>query len=190
MKLTDQERHEAETLVRNMITMIGDDPDREGLKETPARVVRSWGELFAGYRQDPQVHAKAFGSEYDQVVALSGIDYFSMCEHHMLPFYGKAYIAYLPSEKHKVLGVSKFARIVEVYSRRLQIQEQMTQQIALAIKDAIDPRGVAVLVDGVHLCMVARGVKQAHTQMSTSCMRGVFRENPAARAEALELWKR
>lgn len=176
-------------LVRKMITVIGDDPDRDGLKETPRRVVKSWEELFSGYREDPQVYAKAFESEYDQIVAVSGIDYFSMCEHHMLPFYGKCHIAYLPNGGHQVLGVSKFCRIVNVYSRRLQIQEQMTQQVAHAIRGAINPKGVAVIVEGVHLCMMARGVKQQHAKMKTSCMLGAFRDSPAARAEAMALLK-
>ncbi len=178
---------EGHELVKNMIALIGDDPERDGLKETPDRVVRSWAELFSGYKDDPAKHAKAFQSEYDQVVAVRGIDYFSMCEHHMLPFYGKCSIAYLPNGGHKVLGASKFARIVEVYSRRLQIQEQMTQQIATAIEKAIEPRGVAVIIDGIHLCMMARGVQQQHATMRTSCMTGCFRESVASRNEALEL---
>lgn len=187
--MTEQKMQEAKELVRRLIEIIGDDPDRDGLKETPKRVVNSWLELYSGYRSDPKEHVKAFESEFDQIVAVSGIDYFSMCEHHMLPFFGKCYIAYLPNGSHKVLGVSKFCRIVDVYARRLQIQEQLTQQVAYAIRDAIDPKGVAVIIEGVHLCMMARGVKQQHASMRTSCMLGVFRDNPAARAEAIALMK-
>lgn len=172
-----------------MISLIGDDPTREGLQETPARVVRAWAELFSGYHADPQRHAKVFTATYDQVVTVKGIDYFSMCEHHMLPFFGKIAISYLPSGGGKVLGVSKLARIASVFSRRLQIQEQMTQQIAEAIKEAVAPLGVAVIVDGTHLCMMARGVQQQHATMTTSCLLGVFREKPEARAEVLALMR-
>jgi GTP cyclohydrolase I len=182
-------REVAEALVANIIRLIGDDPQREGLLETPARVVRSWAELFSGYHTDPGKHVKVFSATYDQVVAVKNIDYFSMCEHHMLPFFGKVAIAYLPNGQGKVLGVSKLARIVEVFSRRLQIQEQMTQQIAEAVSDAVKPKGVAVIVDGTHLCMMARGVKQQHAGMTTSCLLGVFREKPEARAEILTLMR-
>jgi GTP cyclohydrolase I len=178
---------EAEATVRRLIELIGDDPAREGLLETPARVVRSWGELFSGYADGPQDYAKVFTADYDQIVTVRGIDYFSMCEHHMLPFFGKVSIGYLPNGNRKVLGVSKLARIVNVYARRLQIQEQMTQQIAQAIGDAVEPKGVAVVVDGVHLCMMARGVRQHEASMRTSCMLGSFREKPESRAEVLAL---
>jgi len=180
---------EAKTTVRRIIQMIGDDPEREGLRETPDRVARSWAELFSGYTAKVEDHAKVFSATYDEIVAVKGIDYFSMCEHHMLPFFGTLSIAYLPNGGGKVLGVSKFARIVEVFSRRLQIQEQMTQQIAQAIEAATNPNGVAVVVEGVHLCMMARGVKQQHARMVTSCMLGAFRDKPEARAEVLNLIK-
>jgi len=178
---------EAEATVRKLIELIGDDPSREGLQETPRRVVKSWQELFSGYKDDPQSYAKVFTAEYDQVVVVRGIGYFSMCEHHMLPFFGQVNIGYLPNGNHKVLGVSKLARIVNVFSRRLQIQEQMTLQIARAIWDAVEPKGVAVIADGQHLCMMARGVRQQDATMRTSCMLGVFREQPASRAEVLTL---
>lgn len=185
--MTDEERQGGEDLVRGMIKLLGDDPDRQGLQETPRRVVKSWGELYSGYTSDAKTYAKVFESDYDQIVVVRGIDYFSMCEHHILPFFGKCHIAYLPGEGNKVLGVSKFCRIVEVFSRRLQIQEQLTQQIADAICDAIAPKGTAVIVEGVHLCMMARGVKQQHASMRTSCMRGTLRDSEAARAEAMSL---
>lgn len=184
--MTDSDEVLAQELVRKIIEFIGDDPDREGLKETPARVVRSWRELFGGYQQKVEDYVKIFQSDFDQVVVLRGIDFFSMCEHHMLPFYGQVYIAYLPG-KTGVLGISKLARIVQVFARRLQIQEQMTQQIAEAVKAATEPKGVAVIIDGTHLCMMARGVNQQHATMRTSSMLGMFRDNEAARHEVLSL---
>lgn len=184
--MTEQQKVRAEELVKEIIRLIGDDPDRDGLKETPARVVRSWKELYGGYKKDISPFVKIFESRFDQVVVLRGIDYFSMCEHHMLPFYGQIYIAYLP-DGDGVLGVSKLARIAEVYARRLQIQEQMTQQIAKAVEKASKPRGVAVIVDGTHLCMMARGVQQQHAKMRTSAMLGEFRKNDGLRNEVLSL---
>jgi GTP cyclohydrolase I len=189
--MTNQQLVEAKQLVRRMIELIGDDPSREGLRETPDRVAKSWGELFAGYQDSATAYAKVFHATFDQVVVLKGIDYFSMCEHHILPFFGKCHVAYLPKAKDKegslVLGVSKIARLVNVYARRLQIQEQMTEQIADAIVVAVNPDGVAVVVDGTHLCMMSRGVGQQHAIMRTSCMRGTFRRNHASRAEVLHL---
>lgn len=185
--MNDEQKAEAEGLVRRLIELVGDDPKREGLHETPRRVVKSWAELYRGYSEDPKVHAKVFASKYDEIVAIRGIDYVSTCEHHMLPFYGKVNVAYLPNGEGKVLGASKFARITHVYSRRLQIQEQMTQQIAYAIRDATEAKGVAVVVDGIHLCMMARGVEQQHATMRTSCMLGTFRDVPSARSEVLAL---
>ena len=179
-------KNEAEALVRRMIRLIGDDPDREGLKDTPRRVVRAWGELFSGYRDGHDRYAKVFTASYDEVIAVRNVDYVSFCEHHMLPFYGHVHVAYLPS-KRGVLGVSKIARIINVYARRLQIQEQMTQQIAEALRDASRARGVAVIVEGTHLCMVARGVGQQHALMRTSYLVGTFREEPSSRAEVLSL---
>jgi len=185
--MTGEQRQEAEALVRRMLELIGDDPERQGLKDTPARVVRSWTELFGGYSEDPADLVRTFDTTYDQIVVCEGIDYFSTCEHHLLPFHGHAHVAYLPQEKGRVLGLSKMVRIVQVYARRLQIQEQMTEQIAEAIQSAIDPKGVAVVVEGQHLCMMARGVKQAHATMKTSCLLGAFRDDMAARAEVLSL---
>jgi GTP cyclohydrolase I len=177
-------------LVRQMILAIGDDPDRPGLKETPDRVVRSWQELFSGYSEDPTAHMKTFESDYDQIVCMRNVDYFSVCEHHMLPFYGRIHIAYIPNESGTVLGASKFARIVNVFSRRLQIQEQMTQQVAAAIQDGAKPKGVAIIADGTHLCMMARGVGQQHATMRTSALLGVFRDDAKARSEVMQLLMR
>jgi len=184
--MTEEQKDRAEALVREMISLIGDDPTREGVRDTPARVVRSWQELFSGYDSCAEDCLTEFESDYDQVIALRGIRFFSFCEHHMLPFVGTCSVAYLPSNG-KVIGVSKIARIVEVYARRLQIQEQMTQQIATAVETLLKPSGVAVLVDGAHLCMMARGVSQREATMVTSCLRGRFREDPSARSEVLRL---
>lgn len=176
-----------EDLVRQIIKAIGDDPDRDGLIDTPKRVIKSWAELYSGYQDSVKNHLRVFESKYDQIILLRDIDFFSTCEHHMLPFFGKCHIAYLPNGGGKVLGVSKLARIVNVFSRRLQIQEKMTQDIAAAIQESLDAKGVAVLVEGMHLCMVARGVGQQHATMTTSCMLGKFRESTSARIEVLNL---
>lgn len=180
------ENMESLELVRRMIELIGDDPNREGLLETPNRVVRSWEELFGGYGNECQEHAKVFEQEYDQLIVVRNLDYFSMCEHHMLPFYGQAHIAYIPNGK-QVLGVSKLARFLNVFARRLQIQERLTAQVAEAIQEAVDPKGVAVVLDGTHLCMMARGVKQQHATMRTSKLTGSLKDDAKTRAEALGL---
>lgn len=187
--MNDKQAHAALAAVRTILEYIGEDPDREGLQGTPERVVRSWEKLFGGYEQDPMVHLKAdFSSDgYDQLITLGPIEFWSTCEHHMLPFYGHVSVGYVPGEEGRVVGVSKLARTVEVYARRLQIQERMTKQIATAIKEAIDPSGVAVVVKAQHLCMVARGVEKRQSQMTTSSMSGVLRDNPAARNEFLQL---
>ncbi len=177
----------AENLVRGMIALIGDDPMREGLRETPERVVKAWGELFSGYHEKACDHVKVFSAAYsDQIITVRGINFFSMCEHHMLPFFGTVAVGYLPRDS-KILGVSKIARIVNVYARRLQLQERMTSQIADAICDAVDPAGVGVIVDGKHLCMMARGVEQQKATMRTSCMAGLFLDNGETRAEVMAL---
>lgn len=181
----DQEKSEA--LVREMLEQIGEDPTRQGLLDTPKRVVKSWKELYGGYTEDVKQHVRVFESSYDQMVVLGPVEYFSTCEHHMLPFFGKCWIGYIPNKDTGVLGVSKLVRIVNVYARRLQIQEQMTQQIADALETSLSPRGVAVVVSGTHLCMVARGVRQREAVMRTSEMRGAFKESARSRTEALTL---
>lgn len=178
-------------LVREMIRAIGDDPDREGLLETPKRVVKSWRELFGGYGREPSEFRTVFSEGYDQMVVCRGIEFFSFCEHHMLPFYGTASIGYVPSsagdERGQVLGLSKLARITDLFARRLQIQERLTEQIADALEELVAPRGVAVVLEGVHTCMTMRGVSKQRSRMSTSAMRGLFREDASARAEMLGL---
>lgn len=171
--------------VKNMIRFIGDDPEREGLADTPRRVVKSWGELFCGYKQDPMDFATSFDESFDQMVVLRGSEFFSFCEHHLLPFYGTVSVGYVSNKK--VIGLSKLARIADCFARRLQIQERMTEQIADAVERAVDPKGVAVVVEGVHTCMTMRGVNKQRSRMTTSSMRGLFRDNASARNEVLQL---
>jgi GTP cyclohydrolase I len=163
-------------LVKDMLVAIGDKPDREGLKDTPQRVVDSWSELYSGYKLDASKVLKATFIEgvCDEVVILKDISFYSTCEHHMLPFFGKIHIGYLPGEK--IVGVSKLSRLVEVYSRRLQIQERLTTQIAQALEDNLKPRGVMVVIEGQHFCMTSRGVKQEKAKMITSAIRGAFQK--------------
>lgn len=181
----NQER--VEYLVTELIKELGDDPTREGLRETPKRVAKAYMQLFGGYRQSPNDFAVTFSEAYDQMVVLRGAEFFSFCEHHMLPFYGTTSIGYIPGDK--VIGLSKLARVVDVYARRLQVQERMTQQIAVAIQTLLSPRGVAVVVEGIHSCMTMRGVAKQRSRMTTSAMLGAFRDDPAARAEVLSLMR-
>ena len=177
-----------ERAVREILLAVGEDPDREGLVKTPARVARAYGELFAGLREDPRRHLETvFTAEYDEVVLLRDIPFASVCEHHLLPFTGTASVAYLP--RGKVVGLSKLARLVEGYARRPQIQEQMTVQICEALMDALDPKGAAVIVEAVHSCMTIRGVKKTGATMLTSCMRGICRSDARTRVEVLSLMR-
>ncbi len=174
--------------VRAILGFIGEDPDREGLVETPARVVRSWQEHFSGYKQDPaDCLARTFSEieGYDQMVLLTGLDIHSHCEHHMVPFVGKAHVAYIPDGK--VVGLSKLAKVVEIYSKRLQVQEKLTAQIANAIQSHLQPLGVAVVVQARHFCMCYRGVHQPHAWTTTSKLTGIFLEDNATRSEFLRL---
>ena len=177
---------EAEAAVRTLIRWAGDDPDREGLVGTPDRVVRSYREFFSGYEEDPQaVLSRTFEETdgYDEMVLLRDIGFESHCEHHMVPIIGRAHIAYLPD--NRVVGISKLARIVEAYAKRLQIQEKMTSQIANAINNVLEPKGVAVVVEGNHQCMTTRGVHKPDVTMVTSTMLGAFRDDPSTRREFL-----
>jgi GTP cyclohydrolase I len=181
-------RAEAEEAVRTLIRWAGDDPDREGLLDTPARVVRSYEEFFAGYQDDPaQILARTFSEVegYDEIVALTDIRFESHCEHHMVPIIGKAHVAYLPN--HRVVGISKLARLVEVYAKRLQIQEKMTVQIADTLNDILQPNGVAVVIEAAHQCMTTRGVHKDGVSMVTSRMLGAFRDNLSTRQEFLAM---
>ncbi len=179
-------RTDAETAVRTLIRWAGDDPDREGLEETPARVVRTYEEFFFGYTQDPEEILRTTFEEiegYDELVVLKEIPFESHCEHHMVPILGKASIAYLPN--NRVVGISKLVRVLEAYAKRLQIQEKMTAQIATAINEVLQPKGVAVVVEAQHQCMTTRGVQKPGVSMVTSTMLGAFRDNPSTRREFL-----
>lgn len=185
---TSPSREEAEAAVRVLLRWAGDDPDREGLIDTPDRVVRSYEEFFAGYRDDPtEMLARTFEETegYDEMVLLRDIAFESHCEHHMVPIIGTAHVAYLPNER--VVGISKLARVVETFAKRLQIQEKMTAQIADAIQEALRPRGVAVVVSAQHQCMTTRGVKKSGVAMVTSRMIGAFKEDRALKAEFMGL---
>lgn len=181
-------RAEAEAAVRTLIRWAGDDPDREGLEDTPKRVVKSYEEFYEGYQQDPEEILRRTFEEtegYDEMVVLKDIEFHSHCEHHMVPITGKAYVAYLPDKR--VVGISKLARVVEAYARRLQIQEKMTAQIANAINDVLKPRGVAVIIEAEHQCMTSRGVNKQGVAMVTSTMLGAFRDDPSTRREFLAI---
>jgi len=175
--------NEIECAVGMILEAIGEDPEREGLLRTPSRVARMYEELTAGYHVDPQrlINDAVFDVSYDQMVVVKDIDYYSMCEHHMLPFMGRAHVAYIPNGK--VIGLSKIPRIVEMFARRLQVQERMTQQIADFLDETLHPQGVAVVVEGVHMCAAMRGVKKANARMSTSAMLGTFRDSQKTREE-------
>jgi GTP cyclohydrolase I len=175
------------SLVRKMIALIGEDPEREGLKKTPERYEKALRFLTSGYHQnvDHLLNGATFSVCYDEMVVVKDIEFFSLCEHHLLPFFGKAHVAYLPSKK--VIGLSKVARLVNMYARRLQIQERMTNQIARALEDKIAPQGVGVIIEARHLCMQMRGVEKQHGQAVTSAMLGAFRENKQTRDEFLAL---
>ncbi len=172
--------------VAAILRAVGEDPEREGLRSTPNRVARSYDELLIGYKVDPValLNNALFEASYSEMVVVTDIDFYSLCEHHMLPFFGKAHVAYIPN--HKVIGLSKIPRIVEVYARRLQIQERMTRQIAELIDELVQPLGVAVVVDGLHMCMAMRGVKKSNARMRTSALLGTFADNPKTRAEFME----
>lgn len=175
-----------ETATSQLLKAIGEDPQREGLQRTPQRVARMYAELFSGYRADPVaiVNDAIFEVKYDEMVLVRDIEFYSLCEHHMLPFMGRAHVAYIPSGK--VLGLSKIPRIVDMYARRLQVQERMTRQIADLLRDLLQPHGVAVVVEAMHLCSMMRGVKKHDARMTTSAMHGAFRANPATRQEFLD----
>jgi GTP cyclohydrolase I len=181
-------REEAEDAIRTLIKWAGDDPEREGLLETPARVVRSYEEFFNGYEADPRIILERTFEEtdgYDEIVLLRGIRFESHCEHHMAPIIGKAHVAYLP--RRRVVGISKLARLVEIYAKRLQIQEKMTAQVANTIDDVLEPRGVAVVIEAAHHCMTTRGIHKPGAIMVTSRMLGAFRDDPSTRREFLAM---
>ncbi|MEE2932164.1 MAG: GTP cyclohydrolase I FolE [Pseudomonadota bacterium] len=179
-------REQAEKAVRTLIQWAGDNPEREGLVDTPARFVRAWEEYFSGYNEDPvEVLERTFQETggYDEMVVLRDIEFFSHCEHHVVPIIGKVHVAYLPS--NRVIGISKLARVVEIFARRLQIQEKLTAQIAQTIDEVLEPKGVGVVVQAQHQCMTTRGVKKSGVSMITSHMLGAFRDDSKTRREFL-----
>lgn len=176
---------QAEEAITRLLGALGENPDRDGLKNTPRRVARMYSELLAGYHVNPttMINGALFDVKYDEMVIVRDIEFYSLCEHHMLPFMGRVHVAYIPDGK--VLGISKIPRVVDMYARRLQVQERMTRQIADFLRDLLKPQGVAVVVEALHLCMMMRGVKKHDARMTTSAMHGAFRANLATREEFL-----
>ncbi len=172
--------------VTTILKAVGEDPQREGLLKTPERVARAYDELLIGYRVDPisVLNNALFDVTYSEMVIVTDIDFYSLCEHHMLPFIGKAHVAYIPDKR--VVGLSKIPRIVEIFARRLQVQERMTRQIAETIDELLNPLGVAVVIDGMHMCMAMRGVKKSNARMRTSTLLGTFADNPKTRSEFMD----
>ena len=183
------DRERIENAVREILIAVGEDPDREGLLETPSRVARMYEEIFSGLETDPEKFLKVFSEEKnDEMVVVRDIPLYSMCEHHLLPFVGKAHIVYIPKEG-KVIGLSKLARIVDCFARRPQIQERLTSQIADFLMDRLEPHGVAVVIEAEHLCMTMRGARAAGAKTKTSALRGVMKSDARTRAEAMSLLK-
>ena len=176
-----------ERLIRDLIKEIGEDPNREGLEKTPARVAKAWEYLTSGYQQNVNdvLNEALFTEEYDEMVVVKDIDLYSVCEHHLLPFFGKCHIAYMPSRR--IVGLSKLPRLVEMFARRLQVQERLTDQIADAVMDVLQPTGVGVVIEAAHFCMMMRGVEKQNSRTVTSALRGIFRDDSKTRVEFLRL---
>lgn len=186
MRVFDQDR--AEAAVRELLCAIGEDPDRHGLRETPARVARAYQEMFAGLYTDPDsVLNTMFDEDHDELVLVKEIPLYSTCEHHLVSFHGVAHVGYIPGNDGRVTGLSKIARLVDLYAKRPQVQERLTSQIADALVKKLNPRGVIVVVEAEHLCMAMRGVRKPGAITTTSAVRGIFKTNAASRAEALDL---
>jgi GTP cyclohydrolase I len=176
-----------EKLFHSFLELIGEDPEREGLIKTPERVAKAWGFLTSGYRMDVEkvLNNAVFEEDYDEMVIVKDVDFYSVCEHHLLPIYGKAHVAYIPNGK--IVGLSKLPRLVDVFARRLQVQERMTRQIADTIQEAIQPDGVAVVVEGYHMCMMMRGVQKQNSRAVTSAVHGAFKDDARTRNEFMNL---
>lgn len=175
-----------EAAVREILAAIGEDPERDGLKNTPSRVARMYAETCSGLHEDPARHLKVmFDADHDEMILVREIPFYSMCEHHLVPFFGHAHVAYIPSKSGRITGLSKIARLVDGYARRPQVQERLTTQVAAAMESALEPKGVVVVIEAEHLCMGMRGVRKPGSTTVTSAVRGIFRENAAARAEAM-----
>ncbi len=186
--IPDYDHPRAEAAVRELLIAIGEDPDREGLRDTPARVARAYAELTAGMRQRPEdVLTTTFDIGHDEMVLVRDIELWSMCEHHLVPFTGVAHVGYIPAESGKITGLSKLARLVDVYAKRPQVQERLTTQVADALMDLLDARGVIVVIEAEHLCMTMRGVRKAGARTVTSAVRGSMLRNSATRGEAMAL---
>lgn len=188
-KFGDQQK--ALNAVTEMLKYLGEDPNREGLKDTPKRIIKSWDRLFGGYQEDPEKIITVFEEDdvipYNQIILLKDIDFYSTCEHHFLPFFGRAHIAYIPADK--VVGISKLARLLEVFSRRLQIQERIGNQVTQALMDVLDAKGSACIIEAQHFCMTSRGVEKQNSKMVTSSLRGCFLSNAQTRNELMNLIK-
>lgn len=184
-----EKRQEIETAVHNILNAIGEDPTRDGLHRTPQRVAAMYTEIFSGYETDVDalLSQSLFDVDYDEMILVKDIEFYSMCEHHMLPFYGRVHVAYVPNEK--IVGLSQIPRLVEMYARRLQVQERMTQQIARSLYEVLHPQGVGVIVEGAHFCAMMRGVEKEQMRMVTSAMRGTFKSLAATHNEFLSLIK-
>ena len=181
------DRPRIERAVREILVAIGEDPDRDGLLDTPARVARMYEEICSGLREEPSEHLrKVFEADHDEMVMVRDIPLYSLCEHHLVPFIGKAHVAYIPNMQGRITGLSKVARLVDGFARRPQVQERLTQQIAGALDRTLEPRGVLVVIEAEHLCMSMRGVRKAGLSTVTSAVHGVFRDNPASRMEAMQ----
>jgi len=177
-----------ERAVREILAAIGEDPDRDGLVDTPARVARAYAEQFSGLSQSPEdVLGTVFDADHDELILVRDIEVYSTCEHHLVPFFGRAHVAYIPNEKGQITGLSKLARLVDVYARRPQVQERMTSQIADALMRVLEPRGALVVIEAEHLCMSMRGVRKPGAKTVTSAVRGSIRDNASTRAEAMSL---
>jgi len=174
--------------VREILLAIGEDPERDGLRDTPARVARAYAEQFAGLRQHPEdMLSTVFDADHDEMVLVRDIELYSTCEHHLTPFFGCAHVGYIPNEKGQITGLSKLARLVDLYARRPQVQERMTSQIADAMMNVLEPRGVIVVIEAEHLCMSMRGVRKPGAKTVTSAVRGIFLDSDRTRAEAMSL---
>jgi GTP cyclohydrolase IA len=177
-----------ERAVREILSAIGEDPDRDGLVDTPARVARAYAEQFSGLSQHPEdVLGTVFDADHDEMILVRDIEVYSTCEHHLVPFFGRAHVAYIPNEKGQITGLSKLARLVDIYARRPQVQERMTSQIADALMRVLEPRGALVVIEAEHLCMSMRGVRKPGAKTVTSAVRGIIRDSATTRAEAMSL---
>ena len=187
--MDDKNKENIKTITTQLLKEIGEDPTREGLQKTPERVAKAWEFLSRGYKQDIKkiINGAVFKEKYDQMVAVKDIEFYSMCEHHLLPFFGVAHIAYIPNGK--IIGLSKIPRILDMFARRLQVQERMTQEVASMLNETLQPKGVAVIIEAQHMCMQMRGVEKKNSYMSTSEMLGIFREDDKTRKEFLDIVK-